>query len=165
MKCSQLLLSLGLILVSSLTIAGSSSSSEPLSISHRPIVTLRVTGQFNHVYDATVSAILGRGLNIAHVDDAAKSLAKTNNPTFSHAKIIAFCSTALSKNLILENPNYIVLCPFTLSIYQTYAQPNSVTLSYRNPLLIQSKSKALQQVNQLYQTIIEDATVWFSKEE
>jgi len=165
MKCSQLLLSLGLILVSSLTTAGSFSSSEPLSIPQRPIVTLRVTSQFNNVYDAAISAVLGRGLNIAHVDDAAKSLVQTNNPTFAHAKIIAFCSTTLSKNLILENPNYIVLCPFTLSIYQTHAQPNSVTLSYRNPLLIKPQSKALQQVNQLYQTVIEDATVWFSKEE
>ncbi len=159
-------LKVGLILFSS-TLFTLQAAEQTTADSEQTIISLSLKGSFNDIFDATVSSILSKSLTIAHVDNAAQALANSHQEyglttaQYSNAKIISFCSANLSHQLSLENPDFIVLCPFKLSVYQLSEKPNEVTISYRNPLSTQINSPALAKLALLYQRIIEDATVWF----
>lgn len=151
------------ILFFSLYINTSFSSSDLLT--QKEIINIKVKGSYQHVYDSVISSILGRGLSIAHEDDAAISLKNFSTQTrsiFTNAKIISFCSAELSQQLVLENPHFIVLCPFSINVYELNSEKDIIYISYRNPTSLKPTSRLLKKVNNLYQSIIENSITWFA---
>lgn len=132
------------------------------------IVVTRVDARFIDVYEALRSAIDGRSLSISHIVPAARVLAASEQQygngkaVYRNAKRIEFCSARLSHRLVQVNPQWLVLCPFAVSVYELNQQPGIVVISYRNPEAIQTAySPELHAAANLYEQIIHDATLWF----
>jgi len=108
-------------------------------------------------------AIIGRGLNISNVLPAGEMLNRTGHDlgypdnVFTHAETIEFCSAALSHQLVSINPNNMVLCPFTISIYQLTRDDQTVYVTYRTPDAGEDTRKVIEKVNALIKGIIEEA--------
>ncbi len=129
-----------------------------------PIVTYRVEGSFREVSGSVRSAILGQGIHIAHVLPAGEMLARTgpafghDEPVYRHAETYEFCSARLSHELSRTNPDNIVLCPFTISVYELAAEPGVIRISYRRPQGRPGTETVRRRIVELIETIIEEAT-------
>ena len=130
----------------------------------KPIVTTKVEGTFIEVSQSIRSAILGKGINIAHVLPASGMLHRTGpafgytEPVYLDAETFEFCSASISHKLARSNPDNIVLCPFTISVYVLREDPAHVRISYRVPQGIKGSEEAISEVVTLLQSIVEDAT-------
>jgi len=104
-----------------------------------PIVTKKVEGEFREVTRNVRAAILGKGINIAHVLPASRMLSRTGpafgyeDNVYSDAETYEFCSSSISHKLARKHPDNIVLCPFTISVYSLASEPGVVRISYRIP--------------------------------
>ena len=135
------------------------------------IIVVRVEARFIDVVEGLTSAIQGRGFSIAHVVSAKEILAASQaeyggeKAVYQAARTLAFCSARLSHQLVAENPEFLVLCPFSLSIYQLPEKPGEVVIAYRNPMSLKpaKHSEALQAVSKMFQALVKDATVWFPR--
>lgn len=133
-------------------------------VAEDPIVTKTIDGTFPEVVRNVRNAILGKGINIAHVLPASEMLNRTG-PAFGYedavylnAETIEFCSARISHRLARANPDNIVLCPFTISVYVLRAAPEQVRISYRIPVGRPGSEEAAKEVGALIESIIEDAT-------
>jgi uncharacterized protein (DUF302 family) len=128
-----------------------------------PIVTTKVNGSFNETLHNVRMAIIGRSINIAHVLPASSMLHRTGpnfgyqQDVYAHAQTLEFCSARISHMLARANPDNIVLCPFTISVYQLTTEPNEVRISYRIPTGRPGSEKAVAEVVKLIESILEDA--------
>lgn len=128
------------------------------------IVTTSVEGSFNEVKDNIKNAIVGRGLNIANELHASDMLNRTGpdlgfpDAIYTHAETVEFCSASISHKLVQANLHNVVLCPFGISIYELVAEPQTIYLSYRRPLADSDSAEAAQEVEDLIQGIIQDAS-------
>lgn len=129
-----------------------------------PIVTKKVEGRFIEVAGNIRQSILGKGLNIAHTLPASGMLGRTG-PAFGYkeqvyldAEIFEFCSASISHKLSRSNPDNIVLCPFTISVYVLNSDPTNVRISYRIPTGRPGSEEIVKEVVALIESIIEDAT-------
>ncbi|WP_428086555.1 hypothetical protein [Candidatus Thioglobus sp.] len=114
-----------------------------------------VEDDFSNVKEEITLAIEGQGLVIAHHSDVAIMLNRTakdlaqqafstmtnilpikltkNQPTqgtYQHGVVIEFCSASLSAETTAADVNNILLCPFSVAIYQLNGEPNQVHVSY-----------------------------------
>lgn len=93
--------------------------STPSLAGKNSIVTTKIEGDFFDVFENVRMAIVGKGINIAHILPASGMLSKTRtafgykNNIYSNAKIVEFCSAKISHKLSRQDPANIVLCPFT----------------------------------------------------
>lgn len=113
---------------------------------------------FFSVKEDLILAITGQGLVIAHHSDVATMLNRTAkdlatqamdimtsfvpvptpfkqrqpvlNNTYQHGEVIEFCSASLSADTTAADANNILLCPFSIAIYQLADEPNQVHISY-----------------------------------
>ncbi len=128
------------------------------------IVTHRVDGRFKQVSEQIRSAIEGKGIRIAHVLPAGEMLARTGpdfghqTPVYTHAETYEFCSVRLSHLLSRTDPDNIVLCPFTISVYELASEPGVVRISYRIPRGRPGSETAVRRIIELIESIIEEAT-------
>lgn len=119
---------------------------------------------YEDVVDNIKDAIIGRGLNISDVLPAGEMLNRTGHDlgydtnVFSHAETIAFCSAALSHQLVAVTPNNIVLCPFTISVYQLSSDKDTVHVTYRTPEAGADSKVIVDKVEKLIKSIIQEAT-------
>jgi uncharacterized protein (DUF302 family) len=133
-----------------------------------PVTTVRVEGSFFEKLQDVRVAIQGRGINIAHTLPASGMLNRTGSAfgvernVFIHAEIIEFCSAKISHKLIQANPENIVLCPFTIGIYELTSDPGYVHLTYRKPFVLgdEVSPTATSEIVQLIEGIVKDATEW-----
>lgn len=115
------------------------------------------------VMENVKDAIIGRGLNISHTLHASEMLNNTGadlgypDNVFIDAQTIGFCSAELSHQLVVANPNNIVLCPFTISIYQLSSKPEVTHVSYRMPSAGEETKEIVIKVEQLIKEIIAEA--------
>jgi len=129
-----------------------------------PIVTTGVEGKFSEVLHNVRTAIVGKGINIAHVLPASEMLSRTgpafgyNESVYVDAQTIEFCSARISHMLAQSHPDNIVLCPFTISVYVLTAEPDQVRISYRIPTGRPGSEAAASEIVTLIESIIEDAT-------
>ncbi len=135
--------------------------------SEAPVVTVKVEAEFEEVLDSVKSAIAGRGINIAHILPASEMLNRTapafgiEENVFLHAQTIEFCSAKISHHLVQANPENILLCPFTISVYVLTKDPTHVWISYRRPYVIDPGSAAaVGEIVALVEGIIEEAIAW-----
>lgn len=129
-----------------------------------PVVTTKVKGEFHDVSSNIRMAITGKGINIAHELPASEMLNRTGpaygyqTNTYDRARTFEFCSARISHKLARQNPDNIVLCPFTISVYTLTSEPGFVRLSYRKPTGRPGSEAIVEEVIELISSIIEDAT-------
>jgi uncharacterized protein (DUF302 family) len=129
-----------------------------------PIVSTKMEGDFNDVANSIRMAIIGKGISIAHTLHASDMLNRTGRDygyktnTYADAEIFEFCSASLSHKLSRQNPDNIVLCPFTISVYTLATEPGYVHLSYRKPVGRPGSEEIVNEVIELITSIIEDAS-------
>ena len=131
------------------------------------VTTVTVEARFTDVLDSVKSAIVGRGINVAHILPASEMLNRTagafgvKENIFIEAQTVEFCSAKISHHLVRANPENIVLCPFTISIYVLAKDPDHVRVSYRRPFVIDPESApAAQEIVELVSGIVEEAVAW-----
>jgi uncharacterized protein (DUF302 family) len=135
----------------------------PVAAAEDPIVTIKVEGKFSEVLHNVRMAIIGKGINIAHTLPASAMLNRTGpdfgyrSEVYADAKTIEFCSARISHALARANPDNIVLCPFTISVYVLTAEPDQVRISYRIPTGKPGSEEAVGEVVALIESIIDDA--------
>lgn len=129
-----------------------------------PIVTTEVKGNFHEVANNIRMAIIGKGINIAHELPASDMLNRTGSAygykanTYINARIFEFCSARISQKLSRQNPDNIILCPFTISVYSLVSKPNTVQITYRKPVGRPGSEAIVEEVIELISSIIEDAS-------
>ena len=129
-----------------------------------PVVTTIVEGDFHDVANSVRTSILGKGINIAHELPASDMLKRTGSAygykdnTYIHARTFEFCSALISQKLARQNPENIVLCPFTISAYTLSSDPDRVRLSYRKPVGMPGSDAIVDEVIELVSSIIEEAS-------
>jgi uncharacterized protein (DUF302 family) len=119
-------------------------------------------GDFGTVRDALVSAVEGRGLKVNHINHIGEMLARTGKDLgagteiYLNAEQIEFCSATLSRSMMEADPNNIMICPYSIAVYNLPAQPNTIYVSYRKtPEVKNANSRTIfKQVEQLLNDII-----------
>lgn len=139
----------------------------PATAGESPVVTVKVKAEFADILDNVKSTIAGRGINIAHVLPASEMLNRTGESfgikenVFIEAQTVEFCSARISHHLAKANPENILLCPFTISVYVLTSDPEHVRVSYRSPYTIDPGSEpAVREMVELVKGIVEEAVAW-----
>jgi len=104
------------------------------------VQTMVVVGSdFPSTREALIEAIEAEGLVVSAsipfndmLARTAHDLARTASP-FAHAQIIQFCSSVLAWQLLSEDVTQVALCPLSISVFATTAEPDKVILAYRLP--------------------------------
>ena len=142
------------------------SSQQPAFATSGPFVTKTVEGKFDEVYLGLKDVITGRGINIAHTLGASAMLNRTG-PAFGikknvyiNAETVEFCSAKISHELAAQNPQNVVLCPFTISVYVLTSDPKNVRLTYRIPVGAKGSERVVGKIVKLIESIIKEATEW-----
>jgi len=129
-----------------------------------PIVATEVNGDFHEVAHNIRMAIIGKGINIAHELPASDMLNRTGlaygyqTNIYKNARIFEFCSARISHKLSRQNPDNMILCPFTISIYTLVGKPGTVHITYRKPVGRPGSETIVEEVIELISSIIEDAS-------
>ena len=129
-----------------------------------PVVTKKIEGDFFDVAHDIRAAIIGKGINIAHELPASDMLNRTGpaygyqTSTYTNARTFEFCSARISHKLARQNPDNIVLCPFTISVYSLTNEPGIVRVSYRIPVGLPGSEAIIKEIITLISDIIEDAS-------
>ena len=124
-------------------------------------------GNYSDTLDAVKEIIKSKGINIAHTLPPGEMLGRTGpafgitKPILKDGEIVEFCSAKISHQLIMANPENIVLCPFVISVYVLSEDPANVRMTYRMPHVIDEASQAaVDTMNELVIGIIEEAAEW-----
>lgn len=122
-------------------------------------------GSFDDVRDAVEMAITDRGMvvnNVSHVGEMLERTGKDlgeNRRIFLMADVLEFCSAVVSRKMMEADPDNIVFCPYTISVYVVPEKPDEVRIAYRKPQITGSPAsqKALKAVDDLLSSIVKDA--------
>lgn len=127
-------------------------------------VVFKTQGKFRDVRDNVAMAIEGKGLKITHSNYIAAMLDRTGadlgltTKIYEHAEQMEFCSATVSRDMMKADPHAIVLCPYSLAVYQ---MPNDkhVYIAFRKPPAVSDPEtrKALGEVEKLLREIVKDA--------
>ncbi|MCF6198095.1 MAG: hypothetical protein L3J67_01640 [Hyphomicrobiaceae bacterium] len=156
----------GLFLVLSLALTLLIQGQKPALAEDGPYVSKTVEGKFDEVYLGLKDVITGRGINIAHTLGAAAMLNRTGpafgikKNVFLNAETVEFCSAKISHELAAQNPQNVVLCPFTISVYVLTSDPKNVHLTYRIPVGSKGSEQVVSKIVKLIESIIKEATEW-----
>ena len=123
------------------------------------------TGSFDYVREAVEMAITDRGMvvnNVSHVGEMLERTGKDLGETrkiFLKADVLEFCSAVVSRKMMEPDPDNIVFCPYTISVYVVPEKPDEVRVAFRKPQLVGSPDslKALKAVDDLLSGIVKDA--------
>ena len=104
-----------------------------------PIVTYSKTAKFEDVRDDLKLAIEGKGLVIDYQSFVNRMLERTGKDVGSARKLYAdaqafvFCSAALSRKTMEADTANAALCPYSMMVYATAKDPQTVHVAYRRP--------------------------------
>lgn len=99
----------------------------------------QLSGGFEEIKEAIVTAIENRGLVINYTSHMADMLKRTGSDLgsdrviYDRAEIVEFCSAGLSRRMMEADPHNIVLCPFALAIYQLPGE-RKTWVAFRRPM-------------------------------
>lgn len=104
-----------------------------------PIVSYSKRARFEDVRDDLKLAIEGKGLVIDYHSHVNRMLERTGKDVGSAKKLYAdaqafvFCSAALSRQTMEADAANAALCPYSIMVYATADEPQTVTVAYRRP--------------------------------
>ena len=105
----------------------------------QPIVSYSKKAKFEEVRDDLKLAIEGKGLVIDYQSHVNRMLERTGKDVGSARKLyvdaqaFVFCSAALSRRTMEADAANAALCPYSITVYATAQQPDTVTVAYRRP--------------------------------
>lgn len=114
------------------------------------------------VREAVIEAIESAGLVVSATIPFNRMLERTGKALeyrsmpYIDAETVQFCSTRLAWQLVTEDPSQLALCPMSISIYATTAEPKLVRLAYRS---LGERTPGRQRGDQLLRELIERAVV------
>lgn len=94
---------------------------------------------FDEVRQDLVIAIQNKGLVIDHTSHIHKMLERTKKDlgarltVYKEGQSFSFCSARLSRVTMEADPHNIALCPYSIVVYTTAADPKTVHVAYRRP--------------------------------
>lgn len=125
-----------LALAATLGLAAAALAAEPVP---SPIVSHARQARFDNVRDDLRAAIEAKGLVIDYHSQLNRMLERTGKDVGSARKIFVdaqsfvFCSAALSRKMLEADPANAAECPYTITVYATVQQPDTVVVAYRRP--------------------------------
>ena len=127
-------------------------------------VVFKTHGNFADVRNVLVASIEGKGLKINHSNLIGDMLERTGpavgrtNKIYGQAEQFEFCSADISRAMMEADPHAIVMCPYSIAIYNLPQDPKTIYLAYRKlgPTKNPKLEKVLERVNQLLTGIIRD---------
>ena len=131
-----------------------------------PIVTYSKKAKFEDVRDDLRLAIEGKGLVIDYQSYVNRMLERTGKDVGSARKLyvdvqaFVFCSAALSRKTMEADTANAALCPYSIAVYATAAEPDKVHVAYRRPWRPDgsgASNAALQEVEALLDRIAREA--------
>jgi uncharacterized protein (DUF302 family) len=133
----------------------------------QPVVSyVKAGAKFEDVRDDLKAAIEAKGLVVDYQAQIASMLERTGKDVgstkalYAHAQSLQFCSAALSRKTMEADPSNVVMCPYTLVVYATAAQPERVVVAYRRVLRpggAPASRAALREVDALLDTLAREA--------
>lgn len=97
----------------------------------------QTAGDYETVKAFLLAEIQQRGLVVNRIGDVNDMLGRTAGAVgatvtaFLNAEAILFCKADLSHNITHANPHNVVLCPYSIVVYETRAEPGTIYLGYR----------------------------------
>ena len=131
-----------------------------------PVVTYSQKAKFEAVRDDLKSAIEGKGLVIDYESFIGKMLERTGKDVgsakalYANTQSFVFCSASLSRKTMEADVANISMCPYTITVYATAQQPDTVHVTYRRPWRPDgspASKAALREVEALLDAIARDA--------
>ena len=128
-----------------------------------PVVVFESPYDFATTRDNVAMSIEAQGLIISttlHVSDMLTRTGKDlgyPEDVYQEAESLEFCSAVLSHQMIAIDPRNLVICPFTVAIYRTRAQPQQVYVAYRQQFLAGPAEQAVSAIDTLLRAIVEEA--------
>jgi len=144
------------------------SGSSPVAADSSVIVRHSAKAKYSDVIDDLKNAIANRGLVIDHTSHVGKMLDRTGKDLGKTKKmygddqgqVFSFCSATVSRATMEADVHNIVFCPYTIAVYSTLSEPDTVYVAYRKPLQpnASAASKAsLMNVEKLLDGIVREA--------
>lgn len=124
-----------LLIVCALALPAAAAAAEP-----DPVVSYAKKGRFEDVRDDLKAAIEARGLVIDAQSFVNRMLERTGKDVGSTRKLyvdaqaFVFCSAVLSRRMMEADPANAAMCPWSLMVYATAAEPDRVVVAYRRLL-------------------------------
>ncbi|ESQ14726.1 MAG: DUF302 domain-containing protein [Thiohalocapsa sp. PB-PSB1] len=122
---------------------------------------------FVDVMDGLKLAIEERGMyinNVMHIGEMLERTGKDlgmNEPIYTQANSIEFCSAVLSRKMAAENPEWIINCPFVVAVY-TLPDRSDITYVVHHaipPDQIEN-SAVMKEVAEMLRGVAESAVSW-----
>ena len=110
-----------------------------LAADPHPVVTYSKKAKFEDVRDDLKLAIEAKGLVIDYHSFINKMVERTGKDVGSTRKVyvdaqaFVFCSAALSRKMMEADAANAAMCPYSITVYATAAEPDKVIVSYRRP--------------------------------
>ena len=137
--------------------------SSPAIFAANPIVSHSIEEEYEYILDNVRNAIIGRGMKINGELHASDMLNRTaadlgfERNVFIHATTVEFCNAPISHKLVLANPDNLVLCPFTVSVYVLTGAPGRVHVAYQVPAAGSESQEVLAEVEALLRGIVKES--------
>lgn len=126
-----------------------------------PITIYRTGETLEDVKFELEMAIINKGFTLndaLHISDMLQRTGKDlgiTEPVYIESETLSFCSAILTHKFTQSHPAYMVLCPLTLSIYTTVAEPDETYVAFRKPML--NDETLSQTIEDTFNSIIHDA--------
>ena len=104
-----------------------------------PVVSYSKKAKFEEVRDDLKLAIEAKGLVVDYHSYVNRMLERTGKDVGSARKLsldaqaFVFCSAALSRKTMEADAANAAMCPYSIVVYATAQQPDTVTVAYRRP--------------------------------
>ncbi|MGB9130928.1 MAG: DUF302 domain-containing protein [Thiobacillus sp.] len=127
-------------------------------------VLFKAQGSYQDIRDNLQMAIEGKGLKITNTNHIADMLDRTGKDigetrkVYENSEQFEFCSATISRHMMEADPHSIVMCPYSVVVYQVPGDKN-VYLAYRKPAVTRNAAlkKQLIELEKLLTEIIKDA--------
>ncbi len=127
-----------------------------------PIAVFKAGGAFDDVVDNIKLAIEARGMLVSGILHVSDMLNRTGpdlgyKQVFEKAESVEFCSAMISHKMTQVSPENMAICPFTISVYVTTAEPDQVYVAYRRQQLARDAEEVIAEVHALLNGIVEES--------
>ena len=141
---------------------GMASAADAPAQSASPMKIYSSDQRYEDVVENVKMAIVDRGLLVSgtlHVSDMLNRTAPDLgfSEVFVKAESVEFCSALISHKMAQAAPQNVTICPFTIAVYVTTAEPDKVHLAYRLPQLDGDDGQVTAAVVEMLDGIVQDS--------